>query len=205
MATFRTVGTEFRHESDKVKGSRFLATLVPVDSEAAVEAALKRVRAEFANATHNCWAWRLGRDAERFRYSDDGEPSGSAGRPILQQIDGQDLTNTLVVVTRFYGGTKLGVGGLVRAYGGCAGEALDRAELTTVRILRRIEIRFAYELSNAVQAVLAAADHELVDSDYGAEVVMRLDAPEESADALVTELRERTAGRIEATIEPAPE
>ncbi|MCA8941359.1 MAG: YigZ family protein [Planctomycetes bacterium] len=195
MAEFRTVAAEIRHEIDKVKGSRFLATLVPVQDEAEIDAALSRIRAEFRDATHNCWAWRLGRDSERFRYSDDGEPSGSAGRPMLQQIDGRGLTNVLAIVTRFYGGTKLGVGGLVRAYGQATSDALDHAEIATVRIRTRIEITYGYDLSNAIQSLIAATDLEVVTSEYGSNIRIEVLVPEENVNAFLDDLRDRTADR----------
>ena len=108
----------------KVKGSRFLAEAVPVADEAVAEAALATIRKREYNATHHCTAYRIGPAADLFRFNDDGEPSGTAGQPILRQIEGRELTNTLVVVTRYYGGTKLGTGGLIRAYGEAASLAL---------------------------------------------------------------------------------
>ncbi len=121
-----TVCARVRHEAEPSKGSRFIATVVPVTSEDAAKAALDGVRAEMPDAGHHCWAWRIASPAID-RASDDGEPGGSAGRPILAQLTGRDLVDTAVIVSRYWGGTKLGVGGLVRAYGGAAGLALDRA------------------------------------------------------------------------------
>ena len=106
----------------EVKHSRFIAHTAPIDSAAAAMAILQQVAA--ADATHNCWAYRYGRD---YRSSDDGEPAGTAGRPILAAIDGQGFDRVMVVVTRWFGGIKLGAGGLVRAYGGAAAECLRTA------------------------------------------------------------------------------
>jgi uncharacterized YigZ family protein len=133
---YRTIAEGLRHEPPKTKGSRHIATIAPVATTAAAEAVVARVRDEMPDATHHAFAWRLragdGPSGLSFRSSDDGEPSGSAGRPILAQIDGRELTDVVVVVTRYFGGTKLGVGGLVRAYGGAAAEALDLAEIVEV-------------------------------------------------------------------------
>jgi uncharacterized YigZ family protein len=154
------------------------------------------VAAELPRASHHAYAWRLGLDRETFRYSDDGEPSGSAGIPILRQIDGRGVTNLIVVVTRYFGGTKLGVGGLVRAYGGACREALNVAEIIEVRLTRRVSVEFDYALSSAVQAVVAAVGFEPVKSNYGERVTIGFDVPEGQVESFVSELRERCAGQI---------
>ncbi len=200
--TFLTIQTEFRHEPDKIKGSRHIATVIPIQCEAEVSGHLERVAQELTRANHHAYAWRLGRDREKFRYNDNGEPSGSAGKPMLQQIDGHELTNVLVVVTRYFGGTKLGVGGLVRAYGGACAEALDLADIVEVTITRRVTIVYDYDLSNAVQSVIASSGFEPLASEYADKVTMQFDVPESKTEAFVAELRERTANRM--AIEAAP-
>ena len=152
---FLTIAGEHRHEIDPIKGSRFLTSVAPAARVEEAEAFIERIRAEFAAASHNCWAYRCGREGEVFRSSDDGEPSGSAGRPILQQVEGHGLTNVAVVVTRWFGGTKLGVGGLMRAYGGAAGQTLDRTPQRTVIVKRRITVEHPYECSGAVPPSIA--------------------------------------------------
>ena len=107
----------------EAKKSRFQAIAVPVKSEQAVKDVLQSHRDP--TTTHQCWAWKIGNNV---RFNDDGEPSGTAGRPILAVIEGQNLTNVLILVNRWYGGVKLGTGGLVRAYGGCASQAIQLAE-----------------------------------------------------------------------------
>ncbi|MBT3222948.1 MAG: YigZ family protein, partial [Proteobacteria bacterium] len=126
MATFRTITATIRFRPEPIKGSRFIATATPVASSDEAQRVIADITSEMPDATHHCWGWSL-HDPERSRSSDDGEPGGSAGRPILAQIQGHKLTNIVVVVTRYFGGTKLGVGGLIRAYGGAAGMVLDRA------------------------------------------------------------------------------
>lgn len=192
---FQTLGKGLRYEIDSIKGSRFLASAAPVaDAEAAL-AFVERVSLEFHKASHNCWAYRLGPEGAEYRSSDDGEPAGSAGRPIHLQIEGHALTDTAVVVTRWFGGTKLGVGGLMRAYGGAAGQALDHAAIRTVLITRRVRVRFPYECSGAVQGLLAANALQPEEAEYGARVDMKLRITEDALPAFETELRDRTAGR----------
>lgn len=127
-----TLAGPCRHQED-IKKSRFLAQAAPVASTTAALAFVQEVAD--ATATHNCWAYRIGQD---YRFNDDGEPGGTAGRPILQAIEGQGMDRVVVVVTRWYGGIKLGAGGLVRAYGGTAAECLRRAERLPIVSMARL-------------------------------------------------------------------
>ena len=156
-------------------------------------AALDAVRAEWPGATHHCWAYRL-MDG-RTRSADDGEPGGSAGRPILARIEGKDLHGVLVVVTRWYGGTKLGVGGLIRAYGGCAGVALDRAAVVEIPRTVPRRLTFDYADTAAVRQALAEVGLAASAEDYGAQVTLLLDVPEAEVSAVEQALRDGTAGR----------
>lgn len=117
-----TLATETAYE-EEIKKSRFQAIAAPVENEQQVKEFLEKHLD--VSTTHQCWAWKIGHNV---RFNDDGEPSGTAGRPILATIEGNELTNTIVLVNRWYGGIKLGTGGLVRAYGGCAGQCLLLAE-----------------------------------------------------------------------------
>jgi len=193
---FEVPAGEFRHEDEPTKGSRFIASLAPATSAEEAVAFVERIRKEGPGATHHCWAYRVGKPCDGFRFNDDGEPGGSAGRPILQQLEGHGLTDVVCVVTRYYGGTKLGVGGLVRAYGGCAARALDRAPKRTHVITRTIEVSFPYEFTGPVQGLLSARQVVPVTTAYGETVSMTFEIPERDADAFVQELRDRTAGRL---------
>jgi uncharacterized YigZ family protein len=176
----------------EVKHSRFLARALPVEAPAAALEALARVRDPAA--THNCWAFRVGQD---YRSSDDGEPAGTAGRPILAAIDGQGMDGVLVVVTRWYGGIKLGAGGLVRAYGGCAAECLRLADKVERVALATLRVRFAFGDTGAVHAVIAALGVERLDERFdgeGAELALRL--PADRIAALKAQLRDATRDRI---------
>ena len=186
-----------RHEIDKISGSRFIADAVPVSSEEEALAALERVRSEFHDARHHCWAYRVGPLGETWRSSDDGEPSGSGGVPILKQLEGRDVTNLMLVVTRYFGGTKLGVGGLARAYGSAAREALELAKISEVVVTERIVVTHDYELSSTVQGVLARAGLTPAEADYGEVVRIVLEIPVTQADRVVSELQEATSARAQ--------
>lgn len=187
-----TLAAPLRHEQ-LVKHSRFLVQAGPVDSAEAAMAFIAAV--SDADATHNCWAWRVG---AAFRSSDDGEPGGSAGRPILAAIDGAGFDRIAVVVTRWFGGIKLGVGGLVRAYGGSTASALRQAPRVTLVAMAGLEIGCGFDDLGHVHAALAAfaaqKDAERFDSD-GA--VLQVQLPAERRQALEHALREATRGRVQ--------
>lgn len=197
----RSIEQEFEYELDPIKGSRFLACLAPVQNEQEAKEFVARVRARFADARHHCFAWRLGPEGKETRSSDDGEPSGSAGRPIQMQLEGHDVTDTACVVVRWFGGVKLGVGGLVRAYGGAAGKALDRAPIVSRPVTRTLRLEFPWECSGAVQAVLHAHGLEPGAAEFGAAVVQEIAVPVALCTTLERDLRDRSAGRVR--VEPA--
>jgi uncharacterized YigZ family protein len=175
----------------EVKHSRFLARALPVDN---ADAAL-RLLADVADpdATHNCWAYRIGQD---YRSSDDGEPAGTAGRPILAAIDGQGFDQVVVVVTRWFGGIKLGAGGLVRAYGGATAECLRTALRRPLVALREIELRAPFDDLGIVHAALATHGAAKLDERFDADgVVLRLSLPADRIDALSLQLRDATRNR----------
>jgi len=195
-----TVHTESQHETPPVKGSRFLATVAPAGSPEEARAVVSRIAETHPRANHHCWAFLLSDGTAR--SSDDGEPSGSAGRPILARIEGREATDIVVVVTRWFGGTKLGVGGLVRAYGGCAGVALDAAEPVPVDVRVEVVIRYGYSDTGAVDSVLSEYAAKDGATDYGAEVLRTVLVEPERVDALRLRLSENTSGR--ARVESTP-
>lgn len=192
-----TPRARFRHEIDPVKGSRFVATVVPVTDEAAARAAVREIEEELPGATHHCWALRLQRPSLE-RAVDAGEPSGSAGRPILAALVGRDVVDACVVVTRWFGGTKLGVGGLVRAYGGAAAAALDRAPLVPRVDTEAWIVEHGYEDGPAIERALARLGLATAagDVEYGAAVTRRLVVPVTQAATLADALRDATSGRV---------
>ena len=138
----------------KDNSSRFIALAYPVETEAQVREIVSGLRKEYHDARHHCYAYRLGYKRDVFRASDDGEPSGSAGRPILGQIDALGLSDVLVVVVRYFGGIKLGIPGLIRAYKSSTADALSRARVVEKIAARRYRLQFDYLSMNAVMKVL---------------------------------------------------
>ena len=197
MTTIRTVGGLAVFEIPKIKGSRFLAAAKPVVSEPEALDFLAARRELDRGATHHCYAWRLGRSGDDFRAGDDGEPSGTAGRPILQEIDGRGLTDVVVVVTRYYGGTKLGTGGVIRAYGEAAGRALDEAGVREEPVVEVLRLTYSYEISGAVLGILNAFSLEPVASSYGEKIQLRVAVPVEEAESFRRAVRDAAHGRIE--------
>ncbi len=180
----------------EVRHSRFLARAVPLDAGGdTAQAALAPLCDP--DATHNCWAWRVG---AQYRSSDDGEPAGTAGRPILAAIDGQGCDRVLVVVTRWFGGIKLGAGGLVRAYGGAAAECLRRAEKRPLIAFAEFEFACPFAHLGDAHAALNAAgaikDDERFDADG---VILRARLPADRLDDLKTRLRDATRDRVRFT------
>ncbi|WLR92590.1 IMPACT family protein [Shinella zoogloeoides] len=178
----------------EIRKSRFRAIACPVDSEAEARARLAEVSDAAAN--HNCWAWRIG---QAYRFNDDGEPSGTAGKPILQAIDGQALDRTLVVVTRWFGGILLGSGGLIRAYGGTAALCLRAAAKT--EYVERVALTVSLGFSDLalVKARLGAAAGLVMDDetyhDTGARLSFRV--PSEKAEEIGRLIVDLTSGRAE--------
>ena len=142
----------------KELGSRFIAKAYPVEDESQIRGIVDSIRKEYHDARHHCFAWRLGLDGERFRANDDGEPSSSAGRPILGQIDSMGLSDVLVVVVRYFGGIKLGVPGLIRAYKTAARDALDAAQVVDKVASRPCRIDFGYLSTNDVMRLIKDMD-----------------------------------------------
>ena len=175
----------------EVKHSRFLAQAAPVASAADVLA----FHAHIARtpATHHCWAYRIGQD---YRSSDDGEPAGTAGRPILAAIDGQGFDRVVVVVTRWYGGVNLGAGGLVRAYGGAAAECLRTASRSPLIDWRELDVLAPFEDTGAVHAALAQHGAERLEESFDAEGLrLHVRLPADRVDALAAQLRDATRNR----------
>lgn len=176
-----------------VKKSRFIANVAPVRSEADAWTFIERIRQEHADATHNCFAFKAG-DVQRM--SDDGEPSGTAGRPIFDVLDKQGLSDTAVVVTRYFGGILLGAGGLVRAYSQTAVAGVEAAGIA--RALTAVDLKLAldYSLVGKVQYLLQQCDALTLDSQFGQRVELICRLPAAGVAALEADLAEASAGRI---------
>ena len=142
----------------KAKGSRFLAFAYPVEKEEEIRQRIAELKKMYHDARHHCFAWRLGPDMERYRVNDDGEPSGSAGKPIFGQIQSREITQILVVVVRYFGGTLLGVGGLISAYRSAAAAALNQAVIVEKKVEDHLFLEFGYNEMNAVMKVIKDFD-----------------------------------------------
>lgn len=203
MASYLTPAAHQRVEIEKIKGSRFIANLWPLTATSAsaaqseVKAHTDALRAIHPDASHHCFAWRLLDD--ELHSSDDGEPSGTAGKPIANHLMGSGLLCALVVVTRYFGGTKLGTGGLIRAYGAAAKSVLEACE--PIERVERVHFTLAYpyELTSSVKAVLSGFDVEELDAEYAAAVKLTISVLLEEADSFARELSERSGGQVEAS------
>lgn len=180
----------------RVRGSRFLSLAFPATDEAEARAVLDERSRSLFDASHHCAAWRF-RDGS-WRAIDAGEPSGSAGAPILAAIDGAGLVDTAVVVTRYFGGTKLGVGGLARAYGDAAAEALAVAPRCRGVFAERLTARYSFADTSPVMRALERSGASAVDFDFSAdqECLVSFTVPSAEIEALGTFLTEQTSGRV---------
>jgi len=177
------------------RASKFLAYAFPITTETDCQTSLDEVRKLHPKATHHCYAWRLGMDKNRYRANDDGEPGGTAGRPILGQIDSFGLTNVLIVVVRYFGGTKLGTSGLIQAYKASAAEALQQAEIVEKTIESVYQLTFHYALMNNLMGAIKKAGFQLLKQEFTddsglVEVAIR----KSEADAALLQLKALTAG-----------
>lgn len=174
--------------SIKIKRSEFIARLIPVSSPQEAKEAYEVIRKEHYNATHNCPAWRVGFPETEEFSSDDGEPGGTAGRPIAGSLKKAGITNALLVVTRYFGGIKLGVRGLIDAYSGAADEVIANAEIEEVEALKTVTLKCNYDhLSDVNHAVSGAGiDNRRIKADYGINITINLSATESQQEHLKT-------------------
>jgi uncharacterized YigZ family protein len=163
--TYRTI-TSNCEGSYKEKGSKFIAFALPAKNEAEVKQHLEELIKKYYDAHHHCYAYRLGVDKSATRMNDDGEPSGTAGRPIFGQILSNDLTNILIVVIRYFGGTKLGVSGLINAYKTATKDALENAKVITKTINDIYEVDFKYERMNNVMKIIKDENLNMFESRF---------------------------------------
>jgi uncharacterized YigZ family protein len=189
MFTYLTVAAEAKSDF-RDRGSKFFGYAYPVETVEDCKSILQKLKKEHPKASHFCFAWRLGSDAALTRVSDDGEPSGSAGKPIEGQIISRGLTNTLVVVIRYFGGSLLGVPGLIHAYKTAAAEALDRAGITEKKIEYQFTIRFDYTVMNDVMMAIRESGCRIRSQDQGLFCSYDLAVPLESKEKLLTRLKE---------------
>lgn len=188
----RAAETSYRQLS-----SKFLAYAYPVESEEQIKELLDALRKRWYDATHHCYAWRLGAHGEQFRANDDGEPSSTAGKPILGQLLSQDITNCLIVVVRYFGGTKLGVPGLIAAYKESAALVLAECEVVERTVDSVIELEFSYIAMNDVMRIVKDMQPRIISQQFDNLCRMTLAIRESEAEQLVGRLQKVEGATME--------
>ena len=180
------------------KRSRFLGHIRMVESEDEARAFIAEMKKKYYDARHNCWCYSIRGGAER--YSDDGEPQGSAGIPMLEVLRRQNVTNAVCVVTRYFGGVLLGTGGLLRAYTRSTADALQAAGISVVRRWVETELPCTYALMERMKLEAAAAGGIVADTVYGADVTLRVLVPEERSEAFAARIFDQSAGSVKVRV-----
>ena len=181
----------------RVKDSRFIAHLHPAADLPAVENILRTISTKYADATHHCYAYRIGIGEQLIYRSDDaGEPAGSAGKPILQALQTRMVSNAVLVVSRYFGGTKLGIGGLIRAYSTAAFAALDAASLRPMILLSELVITFDYQDTGLVHHTVQQFNGQIIETSFTPQPVIRIELPRDHVSDFQQILTNRTRGRV---------
>lgn len=179
-----------------IKKSKFIARAVHITTEEEAQAYLRDGKKQYWDARHNCYAYQLGMNFEKQKSSDDGEPSGTAGKPILEVLKNKGLTNTLIVVTRYFGGIKLGTGGLIRAYGTAAVAALDNAIIEDYIDCRILYLQTDYSFLSAMERLLPDFEAVITKRDFADFVGLTVEVPEDKADECLLALCDKTNGTL---------
>ncbi|MBL7978924.1 MAG: YigZ family protein [Bacteroidetes Order II. Incertae sedis bacterium] len=195
LDTYTTTQYPAHVEIPKIKGSRFIGEALPLEEIGMVPEMLKVIQKREYNASHWCWAYRFGVDPVEVRSNDDGEPSGSAGLPILRQIERSGFTSVLVVVTRYFGGTKLGTGGLVRAYGEAAEAVLQICAPKEVILRKEVRLAFAYPDTSAAMHCIQQFDAPIIQTQYSDLTELTVAVRNSQVEALKTNFIEALRGK----------
>jgi uncharacterized YigZ family protein len=195
------IPAKLNRSEEIIKRSRFIASVAHADTEKEAKAFISNVKNEFPDAAHHCWAYAAGPpgDTARVGMSDDGEPHGTAGRPILTVILHSDIGEIVAVVTRYFGGTKLGKGGLVRAYSGSVKSALAGLTVTDKRDVLCLTVHFDYSNLTVVKQVIGAFHSEIIDENYGADVSFKIELAKDEERRFIHTMTDVTGGDIEIT------
>lgn len=159
----------------KEKGSKFIALAYPIENEEQFKEVYLSVKKEYHDARHHCFAYRIYPENESVRSSDDGEPSGTAGKPILNQLYSSELFNLIVIVVRYFGGTKLGVSGLINAYKLATQDAITNADIKLIHISRNLRLEFKYPLMNDIMRIVKQEDLTIVDQDFQLDCMINIE------------------------------
>lgn len=188
MDTYKTIS--FSSEGIyKDKGSKFLSFAIPINSEDEAKEIVKKYEKKFFDARHVCYAWMLGTERTDFRTNDDGEPSGTAGKPILGQINSRNLTNILIIVIRYFGGVLLGTGGLVVAYKEATSDALNNAEIIERVVEQNFEIQFNYQLMNDVMKVIKDSEAQITYQQFDNECIIKISIRKSISESIFGKLK----------------
>ncbi|MEE9553422.1 MAG: YigZ family protein [candidate division Zixibacteria bacterium] len=183
---------------DKIKGSRFIGTAAPAETIEEAAKFIDEIKKEFHDATHNCWAWKVGIGKnQKYRYNDNGEPSGTAGQPILKAIDSTRISNVCVVVTRYFGGVKLGTGGLMRAYGQTAQSLLRSGTAVKKFAVKSVAFKIGFDFVNVIHLIIKNFSAETEDSHYGEQITFKVNVRASKLTNFKNKLVEATNGQIE--------
>lgn len=182
-----------------IKKSRFITTLTPITDAQDAETQLSAIRAEFKDATHNCYAYIGDNNSGVMRYSDDGEPQGTAGAPMLEVLKRRKLGFTLAVVTRYFGGVKLGANGLVGAYTDSVANALDNAEIAEFKLSAIVSVSVVYALDKKIGALIDSIG-KVIDKDYGTDIKYTFAVPDESLEEVKAYILDMTLGNSEIKV-----
>lgn len=174
------------------RGSRFITYAYPVSTENEITEALESCKKTWPDATHHCYAWRIDPEQVHEYTNDDGEPSGTAGQPILNEIRSWELINVLVVVVRYFGGTKLGKPGLIDAYRTSTRKCLEQADISTIHPVRKLEVTFPYSEQKTVNQLQHKYGLKKENEEYQAEVSWQLSCPQDKAENLISEIKHMT-------------
>ena len=188
--------------TEEIKKSRFITYLTPTKGRQAAEQFVRDIKVKHPDARHHCWAFVAGRpsDGQQYGFSDDGEPSGTAGKPILNCLLGSNIGEMTAVVVRYYGGIKLGTGGLVRAYAGGVQQILKLVEPIECLICVELDLTCDYAQIAAIESLFSVYNGKLNHAEYGAQVVMQLDVDARNVQAFITAVKNKTNGRVNVTV-----
>ena len=182
----------------KEKGSKFISKIYPVESEEQIKEILAELSKTYYDARHICYAWMLGYERDKFRANDDGEPSATAGKPILGQINSNNLTNALVVVVRYFGGTKLGASGLITAYKTAAADAIENGEVVEKEVRKRFVLHFKYEDMNDIMRIMKEEEVHQVDQIFELTCSITLDIRLGNVNRVIDRIEKLRKVKIEA-------
>ena len=197
MKNYKTISAEKIFSADyEIKKSKFISQVKHVEDEAAAREFIQQVKKNFFDATHNCSAWILGELGDKQKSNDDGEPGGTAGNPILESIKKNELTNIVCVVTRYFGGIKLGAGGLIRAYSHAAALAISAAEIVQMQTFKKISVVLEYNLLATVENFLRQKKISVENIDYAECVTLNILIPPPEVENFLSEITELTSANF---------